>query len=1605
MQRAGIHLISAVAGLVAIGAVATAVESEASQLYVKKDAWPETMVATRARYLVWRKEMMARPPVTLGPWYATGQLKASSFKDALFPQRGVDLDAKGPDGTPLWQKRPEWKDGAVHHPPNVDWSATYLFRTLTVEKPSKLRVYLGSDDSLAVWLNGTVVFSRDTQRGAAPDQETVELILAAGENALLLKVYNYQGGHGFYFSTTPTKDDTDVALWQAVEGDFPVETDWMLQDARRETLAYPQWFKSAADVEIEKGMIGRVIEELGPAGDTFKAQFNALRESDASSGDVRWLALYAKACERRRTIRLEPLLKKWSRIVFTKHYNMGGSHYAYTEGLSNANAERHFVPGTSLCVLEMGVLYGKVQTLIEDAEGVIRDPDVSHDGKRILFSWKKSDRKDDYHLYEMDVATGAVRQLTFGLGFADYEGAYLPNGDIVFNSTRCVQIVDCWWTEVSNLYACDKDGRYLRRLSFDQVHTNYPTVTDDGRVLYTRWEYSDRGQLFPQPLFQMNPDGTKQTEFYGNNSWFPTTIMHARGIPETNNVVAILSGHHSRQFGKLAIIDPGMGRQENSGVQLIAPVRETPAERIDGYGQHGELFQYPYPLSETEFLVAYDPLGYANEPVLTKIYFMTSDGRRELLAADPKISCNQPVPLAPRAKRHVQPSLVDYRKKTGTYYVQDVYAGPGLAGVPRGTIKRLRVVALEYRAAGVGANSNAGPAGGAVVCTPVAIPNGTWDVKVVLGSAPVCEDGSACFTVPARVPVYFQALDEKGRAVQTMRSWSTLQPGEFFSCIGCHEPKNMAPPVAGRATLAMEAGPKGLEPFYGPPRGFSFRREIQPILDRRCIQCHGDRTRRLTAEGVVRVPDADAAEASEDGATFSLLETETPDACGRQWSDSYLALTQAVRGGSHFGAKPKNRVTHWISAQSIPPMLPPYHAGAARSPLIAMLEKGHEGVKLTREEMDKIACWIDLLVPYCGSYVEANAWGKADVEKYEHFLGKRQRMEAIERTNIEALIERAPVVPANTKARRTGGAAYLSPVAVVASKDGKALYVAEATANQVAVFDTARGTVTDTVGLGDSPSGLALSLDGARLYVTVASPEGRVHVVNTGTGRMEASIPAGHTPMSPVVSPDGATLYVCNRFNNDVSVINLNTKQATGRIGVVREPVAAAVTPDGRWLFVANHLPGGRADGEYVAAAVSVIDIAQRKVAVTIQLPNGSTGLRGICVSPDGKHAYVTHVLARYQVPTTQLERGWMNTSGLSVIDVEAKALVNTVLLDDVDMGAANPWGVACTSDGNYICVAHAGTHEVSVIDRAALHGRLEKAAAGEKVSDVTSSAGDVPNDLGFLVGIRRRVKLAGNGARGLAIVGNSVYVAEYFSDSIGAVDLDARAAHSIALGPDKPLTAARKGEMFFNDARLCFQQWQSCASCHPDGRADGLNWDLLNDGFGNLKNTKSLLLSHETPPVMVTGVRPRAETAVRAGLKYIQFAVRTEEDARVVDAYLKSLRPVPSPYLVNRKLSTAARRGERVYRKANCAACHDAPLYTDLRKYDVGTGRGREKGREFDTPTIVEIWRTAPYLYDGRAATMREVLTDWNEHDQHGATRGLNERELADLIEFVLSQ
>ena len=444
-------------------------------------------------------------------------------------------------------------------------------------------------------------------------------------------------------------------------------------------------------------------------------------------------------------------------------------------------------------------------------------------------------------------------------------------------------------------------------------------------------------------------------------------------------------------------------------------------------------------------------------------------------------------------------------------------------------------------------------------------------------------------------------------------------------------------------------------------------------------------------------------------------------------------------------------------------------------------------------------------------------------------------------------------------------------------------------------------------------------------------------------------------------------------------------------IPLLKQPFVSVLSPDEKFLFVANFTTHQRADLDTVSSAVSVINTETLEVEKHILLANGSNALRGMTLSSDGRYVLISHNLGRFQVPTTQLEQGWMNTSALSIIRLEDQDYRGTILLDEVEYGAAGSWGISCY-DGS-IVVAHSGTHDFSVIDEEVFFEKLESSENRESLA----------YDLNFLSGIRKRIALPGNGPRAVAIHGSSVFLGMYFSDTINQVLTSGEEyeLNSFALNEGFIETQERLGEKYFNDATYCFQGWQSCNGCHPlDARTDGLNWDLLNDGVGNPKNCKSLLLSHLTPPAMITGIRADAETAVRAGFKHIQFARVPEEYSLAVDEYLKGLKPAPNPYLKNGKLDRQARRGEKVFNKMACQTCHPQPYYTDLDMHSFNSRNDTLGAQSLDTPTLIEVWRTGPWMHDGRCAKMKDVF----EIERHGIEEPLSVNELNDLVKYVLS-
>ncbi len=521
--------------------------------------------------------------------------------------------------------------------------------------------------------------------------------------------------------------------------------------------------------------------------------------------------------------------------------------------------------------------------------------------------------------------------------------------------------------------------------------------------------------------------------------------------------------------------------------------------------------------------------------------------------------------------------------------------------------------------------------------------------------------------------------------------------------------------------------------------------------------------------------------------------------------------------------------------------------------------------------------------------------------------------------------------------------------------------------------------------LSQSPTGLVIR--GNLAYVTTFDKVGKLEVISLSTGKLEFSLKLGSGACSPILNAAGDICYVCQQFEDNMVKIDLKSRKVVAEVQLVREPKHCLLSKDEKTLYVTNFLPNQRADLDVVTAVLSVVDEAKFTKSKDIELGNGSNALRGMALSPDGKYLFVTHNLGRFMVPTSQLQQGWMNTSAFSIIDASTQSYICSVLVDEPERGAAGVWDIQCLPE--HLLITHSGTHELSIIELQTMLERVHAAKDKEALS----------YDLHLLHGIRQRVPLQGNGPRRMLVRGDNAIIPTYFADILNKVQVGTAEVESVNLNPERSETVEQKGERYFNDASLCFQNWQSCNGCHPgDARTDGLNWDLLNDGIGNSKNCKSLLFSHVTAPSMITGIRADAETAVRKGFTHIQFYQVDEEIANYVDAYLKSLRPLDSPYLIDGKLSAKAERGRLVFERLHCGFCHSGPYFTDRKKHVIGDDVEMEDG--WDTPTLREVWRTAPYLFDGRARTMQEV---YSIH-KHGIREEISDEEIEELSEYVLS-
>ncbi len=595
---------------------------------------------------------------------------------------------------------------------------------------------------------------------------------------------------------------------------------------------------------------------------------------------------------------------------------------------------------------------------------------------------------------------------------------------------------------------------------------------------------------------------------------------------------------------------------------------------------------------------------------------------------------------------------------------------------------------------------------------------------------------------------------------------------------------------------------------------------------------------------------------------------------------------------------------------------------------------------------------------------------------------------------------------------------YCTPHALVVSPDGATLYVSDRTAGVVALVDPAARRVRARVPVNGRPDGLALSADGARLYVAERGASS-VAVIDTARGAVVSRLATDRWPVALAVGRASGRLYVCAEDTQQLTVYDLRdgAARALRRVPLVREPCAIVLTPDERRAVVANRLPAGRGTDPALSAAVSIVDTGPSGGAVHVRLPSGSSVVHGVATSPDGRWGYAVHGLGRFNLPMTQLERGWVNTFALTILDLERGEARATLLLDSLMKGAADPFSVVCSPDGRRLWISHAGVHEVSRVEIGALHALLEGKGSlvgpWERIRKDPQAVGDLANDLSALevAGAIRRAPTGGKVPRGLALSpdGKSLFVANAYAGSVAVLDAEELSLRgTIPLGPQPEPDAVRRGEILFHDAGHAFQTWHSCATCHPnDARVDGLRWDFADDGLGNGMDTLNLRYIHETGRLHRLGTLADARTAAKHGLTFTHMLVPTEAQVDDLAAYLASLKAEPSPFLAPEGgLTESAGRGKALFEgKADCLRCHPGPFGTDRQFYNVGVVSEIEPEAKYKSTSLVELFRTAPYLHDGRALTLEEVFTRYNPKDEHGKTQGLTRRELEDLIAYLLSR
>jgi len=610
-------------------------------------------------------------------------------------------------------------------------------------------------------------------------------------------------------------------------------------------------------------------------------------------------------------------------VLYVVRHQYASDHHN-TATLFQAGEINHssFRGGSALKILEPD---GRTRTLLETATGVIRDPDLYFDADRVLFSMRR-DINDDYHIYEMRMDGSGLRALTWASGVSDIDPVYLPDGGIVFSSTREPKYCMCNRHIMANLFRMEADGANIQQIGKSTLFEGHGSLLEDGRIVYDRWEYVDRNFGDAQGLWTVRPDGTNHAVYWGNNINSPGGVIDARAVPGTEWVVCTFTSCHDRPWGAIALLD----RQR--GVDAKAAVLQTwPASAIDlvGVGNYDTYkrvqpkYEDPYPLDEGRFLCA----RMTGRGEQMGLYVIRRDGPDVLLHAE-EPGCFDPIPVRRRRRPPVIAAACEPRvEATGIVYVADVYEGTHMQGVEPGAVRYLRVVESPEKRFWVqppweGQGQEA-PAMG-------------WhdfNNKRILGTAEVAADGSVAVEVPADRFVYFQLLDEDGMMIQSMRSGTIVRPGEVLGCVGCHESRLAAPryPV-GKRLQALTDEPQKLAGWFGPPRLFSYVEEVQPVWDKYCVRCH-DFGKKAGRKLVL---------AGDRTNTFNASYNEL-------WRKGYIS---AIGAGPH-------------------QTQPAYGWGSHRSRVVQKIRAGHKGVRMTPEDFRRVVTWIDINAPYYPTYASA----------------------------------------------------------------------------------------------------------------------------------------------------------------------------------------------------------------------------------------------------------------------------------------------------------------------------------------------------------------------------------------------------------------------------------------------------------------------------------------------------------------------------------------------------------------------------------------------------------------------------------------------------------